>query len=829
MTIKSLTSEGFRGFNEARTIQFDNALTLIAAHNSYGKTSISEAFEWLLYGQTSKVQAADSKDEYKGSYRNIHFPAGKDPCVSLVLDLHGSEHVLKASLIGDDIKRFLNGNDVADWPFADQMKASSKPFILQHALKNLLLATPVNRFASFAELLGFEALGELQKEIVAFCTKPNPPREVLLLQNRIAALEDRLTRSTLRNLAKVFKKGSPEEIFATTVQAARAYADPGTPDDSLLPHLVAKRDDAVSKIFKGSVAVAPENPGATPDFSTEATQIPAMLSGDFVVRYVRLIATKAQQRLSDTLKFFDLGLLLAGEEFDKCPFCGQEMTTSAKEHLESAHSTAKREQDATEKTATETAAVEAVLTLLDSRVRNLCRAQTGRVSNVVSIKDEQLAQLRNLLSKSERHYDTVAGAREQLVESEKKAQDTIDDFSSVLEEVRASIRTSTENATIVDRLNSVVVASIVAVRTLRDEANARTAALQDAEGAIMLALDSIAGTQELSLVVDVLQAHDDIKKKGAIQAIIEGLKEIRSTTEQFVGERMLEAISGDFGKEVMAWYEKIRTTGDPNVHFSGFDLKKTAQGNRVQIKAASYGKELVSAVSSLSESKLNALGLCMSIAINLTGAPLFDFLIIDDPIQSWDAEHEDQFINVVRELVSKGRQVIILSHNYPWITRMRAACEDLGGIYYEIASYDDRGPCIEEKEWSSYAQRMATISGIANNPNADTVVLQQAEEEFRHVVNQIAAAMKRRMFGISVSTANMNAEATKTILLECGVDLPFVNKIMSAFTSIDDSHHTPTKYTVNRERIRQYEEWAKTLIDRLKKAKKIDLAATTVT
>ena len=105
---------------------------------------------------------------------------------------------------------------------------------------------------------------------------------------------------------------------------------------------------------------------------------------------------------------------------------------------------------------------------------------------------------------------------------------------------------------------------------------------------------------------------------------------------------------------------------------------------------------------------------------------------------------------------------------------------------------------------------------------AGTVVLQQAEEEFRHIANQIAAAMKRRIFGVSVSTANMNAEATKAILLECGVDLPFVNKIMSAFTSIDDSHHTPTRYTINRERIRQYDEWAKTLIDRLKKAKKID-------
>ena len=68
--INSISVQGFRGFNQEKLIHFHPLLTLIYAPNSCGKTSITEAAEWLLYGSTSKVDRGESKDEYKGSYRN---------------------------------------------------------------------------------------------------------------------------------------------------------------------------------------------------------------------------------------------------------------------------------------------------------------------------------------------------------------------------------------------------------------------------------------------------------------------------------------------------------------------------------------------------------------------------------------------------------------------------------------------------------------------------------------------------------------------------------------------------------------------------------------
>ena len=69
MKISKINICGFRGFNDKREIKIDDCLTIIYGPNSYGKTSISEALEWLLLGDTSKVENSISgKTEFKGSF-----------------------------------------------------------------------------------------------------------------------------------------------------------------------------------------------------------------------------------------------------------------------------------------------------------------------------------------------------------------------------------------------------------------------------------------------------------------------------------------------------------------------------------------------------------------------------------------------------------------------------------------------------------------------------------------------------------------------------------------------------------------------------------------
>jgi hypothetical protein len=266
---------------------------------------------------------------------------------------------------------------------------------------------------------------------------------------------------------------------------------------------------------------------------------------------------------------------------------------------------------------------------------------------------------------------------------------------------------------------------------------------------------------------------------------------------------------------VMEWYGQIRTRGDPDVHFSGFDMERTAKGDlkarRVQIKATSYGKDLISAASSLSESKLNALGLCVSIATNLKGETPFEFLIVDDPIQSWDAEHEIQFIDVIRKLIDRGKQVILLSHNRKWINQVRDGCRSINGRFYEITGYTVAGPQISEQPWAPWKQRLSEIDAILKDQNADSVKLQQGEEEIRIVVAQLTADLYRRKRGIPKSPHDINSDKARKILVECGVDSGLVDRITQTFSTTDDAHHAPSDYAAHRQRIQRYAGWANEL------------------
>jgi len=205
--LKNLQIQGFRGFNKPQDpIEFADNITLIHGHNSYGKTSISEALEWLLYGVTSKMEAAtNNKTEYNGSYRNVHFPQNEIPFVNAVFVLDDdTEVVYRGELQEDDtIQRFLDGQKVDNWPWAADSISDPKPFILQHALKNLLLATPSDRYQGFTKLIGEEELASLQDHFISLSTKYDPPRAVKDFRASFSEIEKRL--SDFPNFEKINK------------------------------------------------------------------------------------------------------------------------------------------------------------------------------------------------------------------------------------------------------------------------------------------------------------------------------------------------------------------------------------------------------------------------------------------------------------------------------------------------------------------------------------------------------------------------------------------------------------------------------------------------
>jgi AAA15 family ATPase/GTPase len=74
----------FRAFGNSDWISLNSNLVVIYGPNGYGKTSISEALEWLLYGKTRRRERGEtlSQREHQGSYRNVHAPEGHPTSVN---------------------------------------------------------------------------------------------------------------------------------------------------------------------------------------------------------------------------------------------------------------------------------------------------------------------------------------------------------------------------------------------------------------------------------------------------------------------------------------------------------------------------------------------------------------------------------------------------------------------------------------------------------------------------------------------------------------------------------------------------------------------------
>ncbi|APV45065.1 AAA domain-containing protein [Dehalogenimonas formicexedens] len=821
MKIDTVTIRGFRGFNGERPIHFHPSLTLIYGPNSYGKTSITEAVEWLLYGSTSKVDKGESKDEYKGSYRNCHLDCGTTTLVKVLFIKDGQYSEFKAELSGEeDINKYIDGKAVEFWPIKPDIGPSPKPFIMQHALKYLLLVGPDQRFRGFAKLLGLDTLGEMQTEFVSLCTKPESSisKAAAILRQQINALETRLVlRPSLKNVHLFFKKGkdSFSAFKAATMTECIKRVPPGSASDEVLPALLRARDEAVKKVFSGSITLSAYTSEESAVNSTEFERFINFASEDLIAQYCGLVALVTRDAVLKRAGFFKVGMELLGCKPDECPFCGRALGSDLLNHIQRQHQGLKDEEGRSKELVTQRLNL---IEVLASLKRDLEKCQTrhgSRVTTFLSIS-KSMPELEKILSPQHISlYEAVQSAITDLQKLKDELEPLYLNVGDSLNKVQMSIQQSKEDINLIKELGSALITYANHVKSMIQSINTFAPRMSDANQVLKHELDSLAGTEDIGVLIDLTEQAGMIKRGFEIESILESLKELRKTVDQYVGSEMLAAITTEMSGDVMDWYNNIRTTGDPDVHFSGFDMDRTKKGEiksrRVQIKASSYGKDLVSAVSSLSESKLNALGLCLSIATNLKTDCPFQFIFIDDPIQSWDEEHGVQFIDVVRKLVEKGKQVIVLSHNKAWLERLRIGCRSFNGLYHEITGYTKDGPNIIEKPWCTWKQRLDEVDAILKDNTADSIRLQQAEEEIRIVVCDITAGLYLNKKGIQRNPSTFNSAMVRKTLIECGVTMDLVDRVGQTFETTDDAHHAPKDYAAHRQRIRCYHNWAHAL------------------
>lgn len=429
MRLNSLTVAGFRGFNTEKTIDFHPQLTVIAAPNSHGKTSVSEALEFLFFGATSKVEHADSKEEYQDSYRNRHFSTGADAFIQAELVHEGATITIRVQIDATGgTRRFVDGKPVTTWPFEKELREAARPFILQHALKYLLLVPPSERFQAFANLLGLNEMDRLQQVLVNLCTKPDA-RISSQARKLLSDLETNLGTlagiKELANVTKLFKKDRTNWPKAWQHLESRAdvLLRQKTDTTTRLPGLLRLRDEATAKVFSGSInigAIAESDQGRIVSKRDNLTRLASSLPETCG----KLSISAATERIKKQFQLFELGSELMVAAPESCPLCAQTMNPTVQAGFAVRHEKCKTQMQTLHASHAAQKKISEDLKVLLDEVPKLLALALGRVKSFLTAAEEpNREKIRELLRTQMPAWKIIGTAMSAIAAATKAASD----------------------------------------------------------------------------------------------------------------------------------------------------------------------------------------------------------------------------------------------------------------------------------------------------------------------------------------------------------------------------------------------------------------------
>ncbi len=116
MRLKKLTIKGFRGFNDEQYILLDSNVILVYGLNGSGKSSFTEALEWLFFGEISRQRLSRCKSEYQYEeyLRNLFYVSSDNPFVEVEGTIAGTSVVVRKEIMLTGERFLIDGKEVAN-------------------------------------------------------------------------------------------------------------------------------------------------------------------------------------------------------------------------------------------------------------------------------------------------------------------------------------------------------------------------------------------------------------------------------------------------------------------------------------------------------------------------------------------------------------------------------------------------------------------------------------------------------------------------------------------------------------------------------------------
>lgn len=674
LRIKSLTLRGFRPYGATEQTLILSEIAAIWAPNSKGKTSLGEAFEFLLTGCISRRELmASGQDEFADCLRNAHLPATSDVYVTAkVMTSDGTDHTLKRVLTADYGKKqecashleidgaIASEDDLVKLGFVLSQPPLRAPVLAQHTLSHIFSVRPQDRATYFKALFEVTDLDDLRNQIAGLATELVMPADDFLAKfDRCVVLPLLVPVLTMRSMPDpaafadkldqcsiVLLNSAGAIVASTAVERLSAVAD-------LLADLRGKAFPV--RAFERK-PLSGWNMPADPIWTQLET-------------YILERAKVAEQTRQLTALFKEALKLPAVAEIGGtvcCPLCNTDggLTAGRVEIIR------RHVADTVGFNAAETAA-KAALSQLSASASNLSDSITASLPLFCSVGPSKrrargftIPRLRQLLGPDAAVVDIwlarikpilragvalrrVAAAALALVEDEADALAALD--VDKLRGVFAKLqRERTALAAALTAYDAAAQALVVTLNQILDS-QSDTAGWQDF-------LDIAADPGRLRRLLIERKAH-------AILA-----KELETAVKQIdaAKEKVLEEKFSDYSVSIQKWWERLRP--DELTFFSAVQPRKGAK-RTIDFKAGlspnddRSAPKLRDVIAVFSQSQLHCLGLALFLA--RAEHERVGFIVLDDPVLSSDEDYRVHFNStVLTALLSLPMQVIILTQDH---------------------------------------------------------------------------------------------------------------------------------------------------------------------
>ncbi len=711
MKIRQVTIRGFRGFRNEQTIQLDRNYAIIYGLNGSGKSSFTEAIEWLYFGEISRQRLSRCRSEYQHEeyLRNLFYEDSDNPFVEVQGSIQGKDITVRKELQKGKGRFLIDGVEAENLAgLGLNLESYFRPMLAQTEIKALVDTEQKDRWEQLSSILGQDDLTRLREHLMNL---RNSKRDQAYKQqeNRLSALVEDLSQwDSLAQLRVAAEQRNGPELLKSISSVCGSH--------------VADFDAALKSVQEKQRGL----------LETELGQLITNLSYrdtdvldkecDALRNNLEALREAVGEAGREGYDHVYLDFLEKGKQFVKdeiCPFC-REKTLSPEKYeeiegkLESAGTSRKAKSKA-----------ESLINTIKKASDDLASGLEPYLPAIATLK--LIAQKLSDLGRIELVAETQSYIKEvQSLPSTLKVQlpQAIEAHNTYLE--RVFYHKQKDDPTKLEKPDTQLSAVMADTQDLIDKWIALKSQLSEvAPPASSDQQQEVKRWLLVERVVEFFKGSGSFRRKAAALEKVDAIQQKLENFERAEVQRLLE----EHGEEIGRYYNLLNQ--GERIQFAGIEVKGGAR-RQAKLKAEAYGKD-VNPVTFFSEAHTNSLALSIYFPQRVDRNTTWEIVILDDPVQSMDENHSQALIEILAELSTK-KQVIVLTHSKSFFKRLVARMRHAKPIVYQFYSNDDFGPKISLDE----AETLTHLTSVeAHAKKGDANSLESASNSLRKAIESV--------------------------------------------------------------------------------------------